>query len=49
MVAILAFIVSSLLLNAHGDKSDRKNHYEIKHDKCNSQPDWHHIFTRTVG
>ena len=41
VVAILAFIVSSLLLNAHGDKSDRKNHYESKHDKCNSRPDWH--------
>lgn len=41
VVAILAFIVSGLLLNAHSDKSYRKYHYESKHDKCNSQPDWH--------
>ena len=31
-MAILAFIVSSLLLNSHSDKSDRKYHHESEYD-----------------
>ena len=41
MMTMLTFIVSSLLLNAHSNKSDRKYHHESEYDKYDSQPNRH--------